>query len=123
MNEKTATITKETDGKEEQVEVRVRYCAAVETGFEQLRGKSISTLSPESPEEDWIALGLSAIVAAYEYRKEQPPVDSHDILYTAKPSELMNLFTAVMELRAEWYKMPDVIAGTDKPSKARKSKN
>ena len=120
MKEKTVIITKETDGVEQQVEVRVRYCAAVETGYEQLRGKSIGSLSESMNYEDWIAIGISAIVAAYERIGEQPPVNSSDILYTAKPAEIYDLFKAVMELRAEWYGVPGIMkeeTSAEKPSK------
>ena len=63
MNEKTITICGQ--------EVTLRYCAATETGFEGLRGKSVSEINFDSS-EDLIALGICAIVARYSYRDEQP---------------------------------------------------
>ena len=100
MNEKTITICGQ--------EVTLRYCAATETGFEGLRGKSVSENNFESS-EDLIALGICAIVASYSYLDEQPPIDSKKILYEAKPNELIALIQATIEARAEFYELPATV--------------
>lgn len=106
-------------------EVRMRYCAATETGFERMSGKAIDVFAPATTidaatgektatkpaatTEDYIMLALSAIVAAYSMTREEAPVTSNDIMYNAAPSEVINLVTAVVELRLKWYDIPAVI--------------
>lgn len=117
MTEKTITIC----GKE----VRLRYCAATETGFERITGKGIDAFSPKFGKDedgntivtdkptadtnDYIVLAASAIIAAYERNGEQPPVTLSDILYNATPQEITALLTAVVALRNEWYSLPETI--------------
>ena len=131
--EKTITIC----GKE----VRMRYCAATETGFEILSGKKIDVFTstptvwdtdvkatkfdpPAATNEDYLTLATAAIVAAYARNEEEPPVKSEDILYDATPQEVSNLLTTVVMLRVEWYKVPDVVKPDMKPErKFRKPKN
>ena len=100
MNEKTVKIL----GKE----VRLRYCAATENGFETIREKSISKMD-FTKQEDLITLAVCAIVAAYARTEEEPPVTSQDIIYDCTPTEIVDLVTAVIELRNEWYKVPSVV--------------
>lgn len=107
-------------------EVRMRYCAAAETGFESLSGKKISVFSPrvlkrdaegnaidtapsEATESDYITLALSAIVAAYSREGKEPPLTAEDILYDAAPGEILTLLSAVAELREKWYAIPAVV--------------
>lgn len=89
-------------------DVRLRYCAATENGFEQLRKKSVYEIDFKS-NEDLTALALSAIVAAYARKEEEPPITSEDLLYEAKPTELVELIKTVIELRAAWYEIPTVV--------------
>lgn len=90
-------------------DVRLRYCAAAETGFEKLTGKSIADLQ-FNMQEDMFNLALACIVAAYERTGEALPIDSGTLLYDATPKEIIALFTTVLELRAEWYGLPKVVA-------------
>ena len=131
--EKTITIC----GKE----VRMRDCAAAETGFESLSGKRIDVFSgtptewdaegkptkfdpPAATTQDYLTLAVAAIVAAYSRNDEEPLVTSEDILYDASPQEVTNLLTTVVLLRVEWYKVPDVVKSDMKPeSKGKKLKN
>ena len=131
--EKTITIC----GKE----VRMRYCAATETGFEILSGKKIDVFTstpteldtdgnatkfdpPAATNEDYLTLATAAIVAAYARNNEEPPVKSEDILYDATPQEISELLTTVIMLRVEWYTVPDVVKPDMKPdTKGRRSKN
>lgn len=99
-NEKTITIC----GKE----VKMRYCAAAETGFEQLSGKSIGDID-FSKQEDLICLSLAAILAAYLRDEAEAPVTSADILLDARPKEIVEMLTALIELRTAWYKVPSVV--------------
>lgn len=128
MKEKTIKIC----GKE----VTIRYCAAAETGYEQLSGKSAEVFIPkavegedgkttyEKPEAgmvDYIWLALSAIIASYTYKHQEPPVTTEKIMYEAKPADITAMISAVAELRNEWYSTPDVIE--KETTNADKSKN
>lgn len=99
-NERTITIC----GKE----VMMRYCAAAETGFEQMSGKSIGDIDFKK-QEDLIRLSLAAILAAYLRDNADAPVTSAEILSDAKPKELIEMLTALLELRAAWYEIPAVV--------------
>lgn len=99
-NEKTITIC----GKE----VKMRYCAAAETGFEQMSGKSIGDIDFKK-QEDLIRLSLAAILAAYLRDEAKAPITDEDIILDAKPKEIVEMFTALLELRAAWYEVPAVV--------------
>jgi hypothetical protein len=94
-------------------DVRLRYCAATENGFEQLRKKSIYQIDFHSS-EDLIALSLAAIIAAYARSEEEAPINSDDLLYDAAPQDIITLMTATVELRNEWYNVPKVVEDTIK---------
>jgi hypothetical protein len=94
-------------------DVRLRYCAATESGFEQLRKKSIYQIDFHS-NEDLIALSLAAIIAAYARSEEEAPINSDDLLYDAAPQDIITLMTATVELRNEWYNVPKVVEDTIK---------
>ena len=94
-------------------DVRLRYCAATENGFEQLRKKSIYQIDFHS-NEDMIALSLAAIIAAYARSEEEAPINSDDLLYDAAPQDIITLMTATVELRNEWYNVPTVVEDTIK---------
>lgn len=89
-------------------DVRMRYCAATETGFEQITGKSINDLRFDSL-NDLLSLAMAGIVAAYSRDKEDMPIDSNDLLYDAKPNDIVTIIKAVIDLRAEWYGLPAVV--------------
>ena len=107
-------------------DVQMRYCAAAETGYERLSGKSSNVFTPtvakrgedgkpvkinppEATAEDYLTLALAAIIAAYGREDKEPPVSSKDILYDATPEEVSNLITAIIELRSKWYDIPSLI--------------
>ena len=133
IEEKTITIC----GKE----VKMRYCAAAETGYERLSGNSIAVFSPtfgkddegndiitelaKATTQDYLTLAVAAIVAAYARGNEEPPVTSEDILYDAAPTEVAELLTTVVALRVEWYKVPEVVKPDIQPDerKGKKGKN
>lgn len=99
-NEKTITIC----GKE----VKMRYCAATENGFELMSGKKIYEIDFQS-QEDLTRLALAAIIAAYKRDGQDAPIEAKEILYDAKPAEIVELFKAIFELRAAWYDIPLVL--------------
>lgn len=117
-NEKTIIIC----GKE----VGMRYCAASETGFEDLSnksseifsptveerdadGKPIKVTPPKAKEKDYIYLAIASIIAYYAKNSSETPVKTEEILYDATPQDITNLIVTVIQLRNEWYKVPDVV--------------
>ena len=105
------------------------YCAATETGFEQLANRSINVFLPgddnENPAatgDDYIKLGIAAIIAAYAKNDQEPPVSVKDVLYEATPQEVVALITSAVELRAKWYNVPGIVE-EDKQGKRGKRKN
>lgn len=110
-------------------DVQMLYCAATETGFEQLANRSINVFLPGDDEEnpaatgdDYIKLGIAAIIAAYARNDQEPPVSVKDVLYEATPQEVVALITSAVELRAKWYNVPEIIE-EDKQGKRGKRKN
>ena len=99
-NEKSITIC----GKE----VRLRYCAATENGFELMSGKKIYEIDFQS-QEDLTRLAIASIIAAYERDGQDAPIEAKEILYDATPAEIVELFKTTMELRAAWYEVSLVL--------------
>lgn len=105
------------------------YCAATETGFEQLANRSINVFlpgdeggDPAATGDDYIKLGIAAIIAAYARNDQEPPVSVKDVLYEATPQEVVALITSAVELRAKWYDVPGIVE-EDKKGKRGKRKN
>ena len=107
-------------------EVKMLYCAAAETGYESMSGKSSSVFSPQVVEyddegrpqkieqptaslDDYLKLALSAIIAAYGRDGGEPPLGADDILYNASPTEIKELIATTARLRSEWYGLPEVV--------------
>lgn len=106
--------------------VKIMYCAATETGYETIAGKSSQIFLPtvlerdengnitksEPPAavlDDYIKLALAGIVAAYDSEDKEPPVTGKDIIYHATSEEITNLVGTIGKLRAAWYNVPDVV--------------
>ena len=114
-------------------DVKMRYCAATETGYEQLSGKSVATFIPtfgkneqgedvitkpaEATTHDYLMLAVSAIVAAYSRNGEEPPVSTEDILYEATAEDTKTLLETIVELRSDWYGVPKVVMDADNAQK------
>ena len=105
-------------------QVTMRYCAATETGYEKISGKSSAIFVPEikkdeegnikevksnATTEDYIILAVAAIIAAYQRNHEDAPVTADDIIYEANPAEVTELLKTICELRNEWYNIPAVV--------------
>ena len=131
IQEKTITIC----GKQ----VRMRYCAAAETGYESLSGNKIDVFIPTpikwddegnptdyipqaAKENDYLTLSIAAIIAAYTREKQDPPITGDDILYDATSKDVAELITTVAMLRAEWYNVPSVIE-SDMDQEGKQGKN
>lgn len=103
-------------------EVEMIYCAASETGFEDIAGKSSDIfnpipvpdengdvkelLQPPATTKDYIYLAIACIVAAAAMKDEEAPDLTKDILYKATSEEIKLLVKTVVELRMEWYHIP-----------------
>ena len=123
MNIKTITIC----GKQ----VELLYCAATETGYESLSGRSCEVFIPEITQDkkgntkplmhattrDYIQLAVAAVIAAYTRKGEDAPVTADDILYNATSQEVTKLITTVIELRNAWYQISSVIKPEDDTQK------
>lgn len=97
MKENKITIT----GKE----VGVAYCFATEIGFRKYTGVGIDEFDASDPEHITY-LVLAAILAYYQGNGEEPPLKSDDIIFKAKPKEIIDALTVVFQLRADWYQLP-----------------
>ena len=111
-------------------DVCICYCAATENGFEQISTNSINVFFPTFGKDedgndiiiqpakatiaDLVTLAFAGIVSAYAKRNEQPPITSEYILYDATPQERNDLITVIVELRNEWYKLPQTVKDTMK---------
>jgi hypothetical protein len=106
-------------------QVSMIYCAATENGFETISNRSIGVFVPttgkneegktviikpaEATMGDFVTLAMAAIVTAYGRNGQQPPVTSDYILYDATPKERNDLISAIVQIRDEWYTVPDVV--------------
>lgn len=109
-------------------EIKMLYCAATENGFERItqkstavfvptfgkdgKGEIVVTAPPTATTEDYLSLAIAAIVAAYSYNDEEPPIESKTILYEATPDEVKLLLNTIIELRNEWYGVPKIVEDT-----------
>lgn len=104
------------------------YCAATETGYEAISGKSsvifipkvtkddkgnITSVESQANVADCITLAVAGIIASYTRRKEKSPITSDDILYEGTPEEVQNLITTILNMRNEWYQVPSLIKKED----------
>lgn len=105
-------------------DVKMRYCAATETGYETMSGKPATIFMPDitkdakgniisietkAETEDYIKLALAAILAAYSCEKKDTPITSEEIMYNASSKDVILLIKTVTELRNEWYDIPSII--------------
>lgn len=120
-------------------DVRMMYCTASETGFENMSGKSVEVflIRPKYDDEgkqigfepplatlsDYITLAMASIVAAYAAKDQEPPINSNYVLFEATAEEAKLLVDTVAELRAEWYHVPDVVKDDKPQDKDEKPKN
>jgi len=103
-------------------QVTLAYCFATELAFKNFTGTNIEDFDPTSPEHV-IYLILSAIAAYYQKREEDAPIKDTDLMYDAKPAELISGLTEAMKLRAEWYEIPKGEKTKEQPSEGKEPKN
>jgi hypothetical protein len=120
MTEKTITIC----GKQ----VKMRYCAATEIGYEKLSDKSSAIFVPEVIKDengtitdvkqnatlsDFVQLAIAGIIAAYDSENDDTPVTAKQILNEAAGNEVSKMVTTIVELRNDWYSVPNVAVTND----------
>lgn len=120
MTEKTITIC----GKQ----VKMRYCAATEIGYEKLSDKSSAIFVPEVIKDengtitdvkqnatlsDFVQLAIAGIIAAYDSENDDAPVTAKQILNDAAGNEVSKMVTTIVELRNDWYSVPNVAVTND----------
>ena len=118
------------------MDVRMRYCAAAETGYETLSGKSAAVFAPievkdeegnpagwevKAVFDDYIRLAVAAVIAAYSSSDAKPPISVDDVLFEATPQDVSALVEAVIELRKEWYQVPAVVQPEGEENKDEKN--
>jgi hypothetical protein len=86
-------------------EVTLAYCYATEIAFRKYTGVSIDNFEAANPEHT-LYLILSCIVAWCEAKGEEPAVKDEELMYHARPKEIVEALTVIYKLRAEWYEVP-----------------
>ena len=113
--------------------VALAYCYATEIAFSDYTGQDINqfiaSLMPDDdgnkptadPKKVLYAI-LSAALTYAENMEQECPIKDTDLMYSAKPGELIEAFTAVIQLRNEWYHVPEG-EPKDKPAEGDDAKN
>ena len=138
---KTVKLTrKDAEGNIGQAEVRLLYCAASETNFQAISGKTMEVFSPEfekndegkyvvkalptATDMDYIQLAMGCIAAAYDCDGEESPVKVEDLLFQASREELTALVETVLRMRNDWLQVPATVSPEIKDVKGKgKRKN
>jgi len=116
--------------------VTLGYCYATEIAYKNMSGEEIADIIKETfaavnakparmPDtERSIYLVLSAIMAYYESKGEEAPVESADLMNDTTPLELGTALGTVINLWAKFYNIPKG-EPEDKPAKGKgkKAKN
>lgn len=113
--------------------VALAYCYATEIAFSDYTGQDINqfiaSLIPDDdgnmptadPKKVLYAI-LSAALAYAQVKDEECQIKDTDLMYSAKPGELIEAFTVVIQLRNEWYHVPEG-EPKDKPAEGEDAKN
>ena len=112
-------------------QVTVAYCYATEIAYKDLSGQDIADFMGEVGEaiadnkmpdtKKSIFLLVAAIMSYYETKKEDAPITDAQIMTEATPLEMGAAIGAVLNLRSEFYALPE---GEPKEKKnARRGKN
>ncbi len=108
MTTKTITIA----GKE----VTLAYCYATEIGYKLLSDEDINAYMADAMEalkesrmpdtRRTVYVVIAAINAYSEWKGEQPAISDRDLMYDATPLELGTALGTILQLRADFYKVP-----------------
>ena len=95
----------------------IAYCYATEIAFRKYTGEYIDQFDAQNPEHILYII-LAAIFSYYQSRGQEAPVKDEDLMYKARPQQLVDALTEVFNLRAEWYQ-----SEPEKESEGEKTKN
>ena len=108
MKTKTITIA----GKE----TTLAYCYATEIGYKLLSDEDITAYMADAMEalkesrmpdtRKTVYVVIAAINAYSEWQEETPSVSDRDLMYEATPLELGTALATIIQLRADFYKVP-----------------
>lgn len=87
-------------------EVNVAYCYATEIAFRKYTNMSIEQFDAQNPEHV-LYFVISAIVAWSQYKGEEPAIKDEQLMYNAKPKELVEALSVIFKLRMKWYDIPE----------------
>lgn len=95
-------------------EVGVAYCYATEIAYNDFTGEEFTSLfaavdggeNNVKPKKILFAI-LSAIIAYAQAHGEEVAVNEDDLMYRATPQEIINAFSAVLDLAVKWYRISD----------------
>ena len=115
------------------------YCAAAESGYQILSGKTMDVFVPEFEQQedgtyivkqaapatdmDYLQLSMATISAAYEADNQESPITANDILYHCTREQVIKLVSIVMELYREWLAIPSTMERETKDEGKGKRKN
>lgn len=98
-------------------QVTVAYCYATEIAYKDLSGQDIADFMGEVGEaladnkmpdtKKSIFLLVAAIMSYYETKKEDAPISDAQIMTDATPLEMGAAIGAVLNLRSEFYALPE----------------
>lgn len=98
-------------------QVTVAYCYATEIAYKDLSGQDIADFMGEIGEaiaankmpdtKKSIFLLVAAIMSYYETKKEDAPITDAQIMTDATPLEMGAAIGAVLNLRSEFYSLPE----------------
>lgn len=96
--------------------VTLAYCYATEISFLDYTGKDINqfiaSLAPDdngnkhTPEPKEVIFAILSAALAYCHAENCAIADT-DLMYDATPDELIEAFATVIQLRNEWYNVPE----------------
>lgn len=113
MNKEKITI----NGKE----VGVAYCYATEIAFTKYTGVSVDEFDTKNPEHH-IYIILAAIMAYNGAEGLDTTIRDTDLMYNARPADIIEALRVIFELRNEWYKLPagdNVVSNAEGEEKAK----
>lgn len=93
--------------------IHMAYCAATEQSFENITGKSSDVFFADKGGKvkatfgDFTSLAIAGIITYYAYKGEDAPIKDSEILFEATPSQRAALHDAILDLRFDWYEIPE----------------
>ena len=107
-------------------QVMLAYCFATELTFKNFTSIEIEDFDPTN-RDHIIYMILSAIASYYESREKEEekksPVIDKNLMYDAKPAEIIDALKEIIKLKNEWYEIPNGDKIEEKPAEGEEPKN